>query len=314
MNISDYRIEPADYRVDFNDLRFIRESVFVIDQPNPDDHDKQALHVIARDNRHAPIGAGRLTKQGRIDHFGVLEAWRNQGVGTSLLRTLIATAQKLGLEQVVIDAPEKATGFFTRLGFEKDGDVSIDHGIATQRLLFRPQAPNISARPTAKPRPPSVDIEKVISLETHRQATIRLIGDARRQLCIYTQDLEHSLYGHKDVVEAFKQFALNSRDGGALIIVQDTIAARSKPHPLLDLAQRLPSSFQFRAPVETEDQQYGSAFLLNDRDGFSFRLLADRYEGEWSPNHPARRQQLFEEFDRIWQRCRPCTEFRALGI
>lgn len=158
-----------------------------------------------------------------------------------------------------------------------------------------------------------IEVAKFDSLQETATATLQLIEQAHRRLCIYSRDLEYGLYGRSEIVAALKQFALQSR-GDALIIVQDTAAARSQPHPLLELAQRLPSFIHFRTPEEAGDLQYPSAFLANDRGGYLFRLLASRYEGDWSSTLPARNRQLREEFERVWQRCRPCTEFRALGI
>lgn len=319
MKLSDYRIEPADYKADFKDLRAVRDSVFIIEQHIPadleqDDKDPLSHHVIARDNHHNPVGTGRLTPKGQIGRIAVLHQWRNQGVGQSLLRALIEKAQKQGLNQITLETPASASGFFQKFGFIGEGEAFNVAGNEFQRMSMTLTPLAERRRQSAKPRETSVPAEKLDNLEAHLESAIRLITEARRQICIYTRDLEHGLYGHNDVVEAFRQFAINSRDGCVQIIVQDTFAARSKPHALIDLAQRLPSSFQLRTPVEREDQQYSSAFLINDRDGYLFRLNAERYQGEWSPNHPARKKQLYEEFDRIWQRCRPCTEFRALGI
>ncbi len=319
MRLPDYRIEPADYKADFKDLRAVRDSVFIIEQHLPADleqdvKDPHSHHVIARDNHHNPVGTGRLTPEGQISRIAVLHQWRNQGVGQSLLRTLIESAQKQGLTQITLETPRSTSGFFQKFGFIAKGErLNLDgNELQCMSMTLAPLAEK--TRPSAKPREASLPTEKLNNLETHLDSSIRLIAEARRQICIYTRDLEHGLYGHNDVVEAFRQFAINSRDGCVQIIVQDTFAARGKPHPLIDLAQRLPSSFQFRSPVEREDQQYSSAFLINDRDGYLFRLTTERYQGEWSPNHPARKRQLYEVFDRIWQRCRPCTEFRALGI
>ncbi len=319
MKLPDYRIEPADYKVDFADLRAVRDSVFIIEQHIPadleqDDKDPHSHHVIARDNHHHPVGTGRLTPEGQIGRIAVLHQWRNQGVGQSLLRALIERAQKQGLAKIILDAPPTATGFFQKFGFISEGEVFSVAGNELRRMNMQLAPLAEKTRPSAKPRVASIPAEKLDNLETHLDSAIRLIVEARRQICIYTRDLEHGLYGHNDIVEAFRQYAINSRDGCVHIIVQDTFAARGKPHALIDLAQKLPSSFQLRTPVEREDQQYSSAFLINDRDGYLFRLSAERYQGEWSPNHPARKRQLYEEFDRIWQRCRPCTEFRALGI
>ena len=83
---------------------------------------------------------------------------------------------------------------------------------------------------------------------------------------------------------------------------------------LLGLAQRMTSVFQFRTPVDDVDLQIASAFLANDRDGYLFRALGSRWEGDWSPANPARTRQLVDHFGRVWERSRPCSEFRALGI
>jgi hypothetical protein len=164
------------------------------------------------------------------------------------------------------------------------------------------------------PLKPSVKAVELNSFEAYLAATAELIKQARRQICIYSRDLEHELYGHSEIIEALKQFAINSRDGCAQIIVQDPLAVRSRPHPLLNLAQRLPSSFLFRTPVEPEDLQYPSTFLTNDREGYIFRLLGDHYEANWSTTLPARTRQLSEAFERMWQRSQSCTEFRMLGL
>ena len=169
-------------------------------------------------------------------------------------------------------------------------------------------------RQGSMPLKPSVKAVELNTFEANIAATADLIKQARRQICIYSRNLEHEFYGHSEIVEALKRFGINSRDGCAQIIVQDTLAVRSRPHPLLNLAQRLPSSFLFRTPVEPEDCQYPSVFLINDCEGYIFRLLGDRYEANWSPTLPARRRQLSEAFERMWQRSLPCSEFRMLGL
>ena len=91
-------------------------------------------------------------------------------------------------------------------------------------------------------------------------------------------------------------------------------AVQRGPHPLLTLAQRLPSCFAFRTPTDAEELQYPSVYLANDNDGYLFRLLGSRFEGDWSPALPGRNRQLLEQFRRSWERARPCTELRALGL
>jgi hypothetical protein len=58
--------------------------------------------------------------------------------------------------------------------------------------------------------------------------------------------------------------------------------------------------------------QYPSVFVATDADGYLFRLLGVRFEGDWSPALPGRTRQLLEHFQRVWERARPCTELRTL--
>ena len=68
MNISDFRVEPADYTTDFDDLRAVREAVFITEQNIPkdiefDSVDADCYHFVARDNFHLAIGTTRLSPE-----------------------------------------------------------------------------------------------------------------------------------------------------------------------------------------------------------------------------------------------------------
>jgi predicted GNAT family N-acyltransferase len=319
MNIPDYRIEPADFQADRDDLRAVRNAVFVDEQQIPpeiewDELDPRSLHLIARDSRHTPIGTGRLTPEHKIGRMAVLSAWRGQGVGKSLLAALLSEAQKRGWPEVSLNAQVPVIGFYEKFGFVKEGEVFIEAGIPHQamRLKLEPLAP--AERRTASAGQPSVPAAEFATLEAAVSATHELIAGARRGLGIFTPNLEYPLYGHPDIVAAFRQFAIRSRDGCARIIVQDTSTLPGQSHPLLELAQKLPSSFRFRTPADPEDQQYTSAYLFNDRNGYLFRLSGERYAGVWSPSLPGRTRQLADEFERVWQRSQTCTELRVLNI
>ena len=319
MTISNFYIEPANYAVDFEDLRSVRESVFVVEQQIPieaefDELDPQCHHVLARDVQLRPIATGRLSPEGRIGRMAVLQEWRRQGVGESLLRALIDKARLLGLSEVTANAQLTALGFYEKFGFIREGEAFTEAGIPHQAMRLKFQPLGKPARTAPKPREASVKAVEFETLASAAAATLQLVTQSRRQLYIYSRDLEYILYGQNEIVEALKQFALRSQEGGVQIIIQEPAIVRSQLHPLLELAQRLPSHFLIRAPVEAEDLQYLSAFVINDRGGYLFRLFGNRYEGHWSPNLPARHRQLHEEFERVWQRSRPCTEFRALGL
>ena len=314
-----FRVEPADYTVDFKDLRAVREPVFVQEQNVPmelewDEMDPQCRHVIARDDAHRPIGTGRLTPEHKIGRMAVLPEWRGRGVGEALLLALIEQARMQGLPEVSLHSQADAVGFYEKFGFEPYGERFEEAGIQHQSM--RLALPPLSMEHRAGPRPrgpsqPAVDFE---GLEAAREALLALVHGARRDIVVYTRDLEPALYAHPPVVQAFKEFAISGRGGVARFVVQDPVLAQRSPHPLLAVAQRLSTAFLVRTPQDIEELQYPSVFVATDADGYLFRLLGSRFEGDWSPALPGRNRQLREHFQRVWERARPCTELRSLQI
>jgi predicted GNAT family N-acyltransferase len=314
-----FRVEPADYTADFQDLRAVREPVFVVEQNVPlelewDELDPKCRHVLARDDEHRPIGTGRLTPEHKIGRMAVLREWRGRGVGEALLLALIEQARELGLPEVSLNAQVDAIGFYEKFGFQPYGERFEEAGIQHQamRKTLAPLGHERRAGPRA--RGPSQPVQEIEGMEATREALLELIHYARREILVYTRDLEPVLFAQPLVVEAFKDFAISGRGGVARFIVQDPSVAQRTPHPLLALAQRLPTAFLLRRPQDAEELQYPSVFVVNDADGFLFRLLGSRFEGEWSPALPGRARQLQEQFQRAWERARPCTELRSLQI
>ena len=293
-------VEAVDYQSALPQLREIRETVFVHEQGVPlelewDELDPQCHHVIARDAQGRPIGTGRLTPEHKIGRMAVLAEWRGRGVGDALLLALIDQARELGWHDLSLHAQVSAVGFYARHGFLPYGERFVEAGIDHQsmrRLLD-----------TANP------------VETHDAAVAALlgvIGTARRELWIYSRELDPGLLDHPDVMAALRRFGTNR--GVAHILLQDALAPQSAHAPLIGLGQRLPSAFLFRVIEEPVDRAYASAFVANDRGGWYFRPLGHRSEGETRIDQPARARQLQGVFEPFWERARPCGEYRALGI
>jgi len=319
MIIPDYYLEPANYAIDRDDIIRVRQAVFVVEQHIPEELEFDAMdprchHVLARDSRGRAIGTGRLSVEGQLGRLAVLKEWRRQRVGGSLLAALIEKARSLGLVQVTASAQVSVLKFYLQLGFVPEGAVFMEADIPHQtvRLQLQPLEP-FSRSPVKSFREvmPAVSLDEIQSIIA---ATVQIIADTRRYLCIYSRDLEYSLYGHSDVVDAIKQCALRQRGGSIQIIIQEPENLRNQIHPVIELAQRLSSHILLRAPTELEDVKNASAFVLNDHDGYLFRLQGARFEGHWSPQLPSKNRQLRESFEQVWQRSRPCSEFRALSL
>ncbi len=314
----DFYIAPADYRVDFEALRSVRETVFVLEQNVPieeewDELDPLCRHVLARDGEGRAIGTARMTRDGKIGRIAVLKDWRGKGVGAALLTTLLDRARSEALPEVRLNAQVAALAFYHRFGFESVGPRFMEAGIEHQamRLHLTP----VPAPPrAASDLPASAPLRVVATLAEAVTALTEAIAGGRQLLRIHSRDLDPALLGHADVLAALKTFAIDRRAAQVRVLIQDVDAARSRRNGLFDLAQRLSSCFQFRAAVEAQDLDFPAAYLVSDRGGLLYRPLAGRFEGEASACLPARARPLIEHFDAVWERARPCTEFRALGI
>lgn len=314
----DFRVEPADYTVDFADLRAVREPVFVVEQQVPieeewDELDPQCRHVIARDAANRPIGTGRLTPERKIGRMAVVAEWRGKGVGGALLEALLDEARALGWPEVTLNSQTHAMPFYAGYGFEAFGAEFMEAGIPHRKMRKQLGAPD----PGRRPRPAPVGdaaLREIASEADVRGLSIEVAARARREIRVFTRDLEATLYAHPDVLEALRVFATSGRGPLIRILVIEPERLRGDGHALLPLAQRLSSVFALRTPVDPEDHQAAESFIVADETAYVFRPLATRFEGTACLDGPARARQLVQAFDRRWERARELTELRALGI
>lgn len=298
----EFRIEAIDYQAGLADLRAVRETVFVQEQNVPleeewDALDPQCVHVIARAADGTPIGTGRLTPERRIGRMAVLREWRNKGVGDALLLVLIANARERGWSEVALNSQVDAQRFYARHGFIPGGERFMEAGIEHQPMQRKFGGP---------------------SAIEHREAAVAIVSaiitQARRGLYIYTRELDPGLFDAPEIVDALRRFGTGGRGNAVRVLLQDADAPQRALSPAIALAQRLPSVFAFREVDDPVDRAYASAFVVNDDSGYYFRILGHRFDGESALDAPGRARQLREGFDRVWERSRSVSEYRALGL
>ncbi len=97
------------------------------------------------------------------------------------------------------------------------------------------------------------------------------------------------------------------------ILVLNSAPAVQRCHPLIALAQRLPSVIQVRVPAR-DHQDYPSSFSLSDEQHLLFRPFGDQYAGYALRNHRLEARRLGEIFLPMWEAGSPDPEFRQLGL
>ena len=114
-------------------IRAIRDEVFIQEQGiDPtlefDGCDADALHALITIDGQ-PVATGRLLNDGHIGRIAVLAAYRDQGVGAQVVRSLIKEAELQGYARVYLGAQVHAVDFYRKLGFVPFGDEFIEAGI-----------------------------------------------------------------------------------------------------------------------------------------------------------------------------------------
>ncbi len=122
-------------------LKALRERVFVCEYHIPpdvefDQEDTQAKHiVIIDDSCDTPVATARLCQDGLIGRAAVLRGHRNKHLFNLMFQKLAVIAKKQGLQKIAINCVLQEVDRFTQVGFEQNGHVFMEAGIARQRLV-----------------------------------------------------------------------------------------------------------------------------------------------------------------------------------
>ena len=136
-----YSVRRADWADDREALRLIRMRVFIEEQAVPeelewDGEDNGALHVLAIDCTGRPIGTARLMPTGQIGRMAVLHNWRRLGVGSALLRELLAIVEDGSYPDLFLNAQTSALPFYQRAGFVPVGKEFKEAEIPHQKMVL----------------------------------------------------------------------------------------------------------------------------------------------------------------------------------
>lgn len=136
-----WRIVTGDWDQLREDAQRLRIEVFVIEQSVPvelewDESDEISIHTVAYDQEGQPVATGRLLPDGHIGRMAVRKNLRRTGIGTLVLKTLLAEAKRLGYAELVLHAQTHAQVFYERHGFICTGEEFFEAGIPHIKMLY----------------------------------------------------------------------------------------------------------------------------------------------------------------------------------
>jgi predicted GNAT family N-acyltransferase len=138
-------VHPIESPADLQAAFAIRQKVFVEEQRVPrqeeyDEYEGIARHYLATADG-TPCGAARWRKTDKgvkLERFAVLPAFRNQHVGSHILRRVIADVKAAyPNETMYLHAQLPAMNFYARHGFEKVGELFSECDIDHYKMILR---------------------------------------------------------------------------------------------------------------------------------------------------------------------------------
>lgn len=114
----------------------IRYKVFTLEQgfakeDDLDDLDSKSIHIIVF-SYDKPIGTARMFKEDEgIYHIGrlaILKEYRNQGIGSFILKIFEKKAKDLGANKIHLGSQIDKASFYEKNGYKKYGDIFNDAG------------------------------------------------------------------------------------------------------------------------------------------------------------------------------------------
>lgn len=151
------------------------------------------------------------------------------------------------------------------------------------------------------------------SRDDNRQAAALLAAQARRQIELFTPDLEPALYDQSPFLDALSQLCLGSPRARIRVLAKDFERTIKDGHRLVELARRLSSYMELRK-VHTDYQENNESFLLVDDYGLLHRRHAARFDGSFSCKAPLEVRRLRAFFDEVWDRSEPQADLRRLHL
>ncbi|MFI4922073.1 MAG: acyltransferase [Gammaproteobacteria bacterium] len=150
-------------------------------------------------------------------------------------------------------------------------------------------------------------------LVDNRLGSVAVAKLAKRELTLFSRDLESLLYDQQEFMAIVQALATRSRMSRIRVATIDAGPAVRAGHRLVNLAQRFSSYIEVRR-ASRDHENVTETFLVADDTALLYRPLATRYEGYYDLHAPLEARQKLRLFDDIWEQAEPDPEFRRLGI
>lgn len=164
------------------------------------------------------------------------------------------------------------------------------------------------------PRQPDIPVRRCDTRDALLEALAELADGALRRVQVYAPALADGFWSSPSAVDTMRRFLTARGQREWQFLLEHTTGLASEHAALVSLAQRLPSLLQFRQADADHPLPARQAFAVSDA-GALLLFDADQRPGAvFTGADPGRARQLAEAHGQAWERGRPLTELRQLGL
>jgi hypothetical protein len=160
------------------------------------------------------------------------------------------------------------------------------------------------------------ETDRLIDVETsehNRELAVDMARQCDRTLVIASRVLDPLIYDHEEFVAAVKAMILGSRYAQVRILLSEPETTLRHGHRLVELALKLSSYIEIRAP-HPQYQDFSESWFIADATGYIRRQFADRYEGSANYAGAAEARLMLHQFESMWEIGSPDPNLRRLLI
>lgn len=145
-------------------------------------------------------------------------------------------------------------------------------------------------------------------------ALIQMLATSGRKVRVYALALDTGLWSAPRLLDALRGFVTARAQREVQFLVHKSEDLPRDHGALIALAQRLPSLLLLREPDPEAAPPDRQSFVVNDTGALLLFDADQRLGAVFTAEKAGRARQLADSFAQAWDRARPLSELRALGL
>lgn len=161
---------------------------------------------------------------------------------------------------------------------------------------------------------PDPDVELLTGAAEFAARATQMIGGARTEIALLSQELDRRVYGTEDFGETLRRFVLQHNHTRVRVLVNATKTAMANSPRLIELGRALSSFVEFRELLPSRQHSIREEYLVADGRLLLYRETPADLESKYYGTAPHFARLKLKDFDLLWNESTTAQELRKLSL